>query len=366
MPLAQDIIEILQFVVIAITASASTILFFVSKNKDREKETYDYIDNKFNDFLEMCMEKPYLDIFDTEDTNKVELTDLQKKEEKIAFAYLMSIFERVYIFYVENGKNCDIDQLENWKKTIKEYLKRKSFRTAWEENGYGWDAGFILFMDEMFLKVENKVHLKPIHTRKDFDLWYKEYDKNFIKDKNNDEKLQLLEYLNNNTKYPYQYYFINNCDDKMVGGMLTQEIKGAVIILYIFVKENRRQHGYGSYALRTLRNKYNEDTYFLAEVEKRNKRRKSWWLNNLFSEIDFKYYTPEMDEKFESEENAVNVNDLIVFLNKPVKTKKLGKVIKLYFKTSFVHDIHRNINHFESVKMNELQLSKMKNIIDVK
>ena len=32
----------------------------------------------------------------------------QKKEEKIAFAYLMSIFERVYIFYVENGKNCDL------------------------------------------------------------------------------------------------------------------------------------------------------------------------------------------------------------------------------------------------------------------
>ena len=44
-----DIIETLTFAIVGISAAASTYLFFRTKNKDREKETYDYIDNKYND-----------------------------------------------------------------------------------------------------------------------------------------------------------------------------------------------------------------------------------------------------------------------------------------------------------------------------
>ena len=75
-----DIISAATFGILAISAIASTYLFYNSKNKEREKETFDYIDDKFNDFLQICLDKPYLDIFDTADEKKSELNETQKKE----------------------------------------------------------------------------------------------------------------------------------------------------------------------------------------------------------------------------------------------------------------------------------------------
>ncbi|MBU1145644.1 MAG: GNAT family N-acetyltransferase [Firmicutes bacterium] len=364
MDLPLNIVQILTFIVVGASALASTILFFKTKNKDREKETFDYIDDKFTDFLEICLAKPYLDIFDVEDDNKIELNDMQKKEEKIAFAYLMGIFERVYIFYVDNGRKCDTDQFVNWKRTIQEYLKRDNFRDAWVENGYGWDAGFILFMDDLFLKIESKVELEAVRSRTQLEMWYKEYKDQFVIDANNDKFERLVSYFEYEGKYPYQYYFIKDCNGTIVGGLLTQEIKNAVVILYIFVKEKYRKQGLGSFALRKLRTQYKEKNFFLAEVEKRNEEHKPWWINNLFAEIKIDYYTPEMNHDTHSEIKAVNVNDLVTFYNKPVAPKHLLKIINIYFKTSFVYDEHLNINHFEAVKNNTEQLLNMKKELD--
>ncbi len=361
-----EIIQILTFVVLAISAAASTFLFFKSKNKDREKETYDYIDDKFNEFLQICLDKPYLDVFDEEDEHKVQLNEMQKKEEKVAFAYLMSIFERVYIFYMENGKNSDVDQMENWKKTIKSYFKRENFRRAWEKNSYGWDTGFILFMDKLFLQAENKIELVTLNTEDELKIWADAYQKHFTLDKNNDQVEQLNYYLQKPNQYPYKYYFLHNCNHEMVGGMLVQEIDHVVIILYLFVNNEWQRQGFASYALRTLRMQYDEHTNFIAEVELRNNEHKSFWLDNFFEVVDMVYYTPEINEIDKQEEKVVHVNDLLIYQHKPLKTRQLSRVLSLYFQTSFVHDRTISVSKFKAVSQNKTQLKAMGNIVLLK
>lgn len=92
MDLLLDIIQILTFTIVGASALASTILFFKSKDKDREKETYDYIDDKFNDFLTICMDKPYLDIFDIPDKEKSDIKRDPKERRKDSFCLLDEYF----------------------------------------------------------------------------------------------------------------------------------------------------------------------------------------------------------------------------------------------------------------------------------
>lgn len=358
--------EIATFIILAVSALASTWLFYSSKNKEREKETFDYIDDKFNEFLKMCLDKPYLDVFDVADTTKMPLDPLQQKEEKVAFAYLMSIFERVYIFYVQYHKKCDDDQFTNWTKTIKEYFRRDNFRDAWRNNGYGWDPGFIHFMDDLFLRTKNVVVLEEIDSLEGVETWYKSYENHFIQDHNNDDYDHIKSYFYDHSKFPYQFYHIKNNHGEIVGGILTQEINKAVFILYIFVNVEHQKHGYGGYALRTLRSMYDEKSYFIAEVEKRNIKKKPWWESNLFEQVSMTYMTPEVNLDTFEEIEAKEDNDLMIFASTNIKPSHFSKSLIIYFKTSFVHNIKLDISQYISVKKNSKQILSMKNNVKTK
>ncbi len=357
-----DFLQVLSFVVVGGTTLTSAILYFRSKNKDREKETFDYIDDKFNEYLQICLDKPHLDIFDVEDEKKTKLTSLEKKEEKVAFSYLISVFERVFIFYKEHGKKCDIDQFENWTKTIKEYMSRENFRITWKENGYGWDSKFILFMDKLYLKAQNKIDLILVESPKNLEKWANGYKKYFSYEDNpnNDHPDHLGYYLKERKKNPYIFYSIEDNAKKMVGGMLIQKIKNAVIILYLFIDETERRKQYANYALQTLRSHYDEKTYFVAEVEHTNKEHKPFWLANYYSEVDFKYYTPADDDKKLKGQELLSSNDLLIFQSKPISTKTLNKVLKVYFETSYIKNGPKSISEYESAAKNLEQLKDMK------
>ena len=108
---------------------------------DRAYGTYDALDDKYIDFMRLCMEKPYLNIFDIEHEDPVKLTPAQKHEELVAFSILSAIFERAYIMYRER----DVDeggQWDGWFITIKDYCRRDNFVDYWYKNGFGWDQRF--------------------------------------------------------------------------------------------------------------------------------------------------------------------------------------------------------------------------------
>ena len=135
---------------------------------DRQYGTYDALDDKYIDFQKMCLEKPYLNVFDIDDELCTELTPLQKKEEIIAYSILIAIFERAYIMYHERGNN-EGDQWEGWLSNIEDYCRRENFVIAWEKNGWGWDIRFEKLIKNLieknFKNKEANENVKIINTK---------------------------------------------------------------------------------------------------------------------------------------------------------------------------------------------------------
>ena len=96
----KDVLESLSYLIV-IASIPTAILSYIITNKkereDREFGTFDSLDDKFIEFQLLCLEKPYLNIFDVEDEHPVALTPLQKKEELIAYSVLFAIFERAFV-----------------------------------------------------------------------------------------------------------------------------------------------------------------------------------------------------------------------------------------------------------------------------
>ncbi|MEM2089827.1 MAG: hypothetical protein QXL88_01915, partial [Candidatus Pacearchaeota archaeon] len=96
------LLEILSYIVIILGIPWAIYEFLENKRRERiEREygTYDALDEKFIEFQNLCLQYPYLDVFDLPDKNPVKLNERQKKEELIAFSILFSIFERAFLMY---------------------------------------------------------------------------------------------------------------------------------------------------------------------------------------------------------------------------------------------------------------------------
>lgn len=119
------------------------------EQREREEAVYHALDEKYLDFQRLCLQYPYLDIFDVPDNKAVALTEQQKKEELILFTWLFSLFERAYVLHDERDSQKLQKQWLGWKDYIYSYCQRKNFRSAWEISGQTFDPRFQLFMDEM-------------------------------------------------------------------------------------------------------------------------------------------------------------------------------------------------------------------------
>ena len=69
------------------------------ERRDREYGTYNALDEKYLEFQKLCLEHPYLNIFDIPDKEPQKLNEKQEKEELILLTMLFSIFERAYLLY---------------------------------------------------------------------------------------------------------------------------------------------------------------------------------------------------------------------------------------------------------------------------
>nr|WP_321409923.1 hypothetical protein [uncultured Carboxylicivirga sp.] len=71
-------------------------LFYNDKKKERKEReygTYNALDDKYIHFLEMCLEKPELDVIEY---SKDECKNNKERQEQIMFLILISILERAF------------------------------------------------------------------------------------------------------------------------------------------------------------------------------------------------------------------------------------------------------------------------------
>lgn len=131
--LIKDIAELLSYVVVVLGVPAGLYRYrknSIQEQRDREERAYDEVDDKYLEFLQICLANPDIDIFDIEDEEKRNLTFESAKKELIAFAFLLSVLERVFLMYRYQGEPFRINHWLGWDAYIKNYCRRKNFRAA--------------------------------------------------------------------------------------------------------------------------------------------------------------------------------------------------------------------------------------------
>lgn len=124
------------------------------EKRDREYGTYNALDEKYLEFQKLCLEHPYLNIFDIPDKEPKKLDDKQRKEELILLTMLISIFERAYLLYSDQNSAIKKKQWVGWDLYIKSYCERKNFLHAWEISGTTFDTDFETYMKTNFNRLE--------------------------------------------------------------------------------------------------------------------------------------------------------------------------------------------------------------------
>ncbi len=152
MPGLAEALELASYAVVVLGVPTGIFQYVQAQRRereDRERHIFDAISASYVEFQQLCLERPWLDVFDIPDERPAELTPLQRKEEVIAFAVLFSIFERAYLLYSEHPTPITSGQWREWDAHIRGYFRRVNFRGAWRQGSSSYDPRFVAYMERI-------------------------------------------------------------------------------------------------------------------------------------------------------------------------------------------------------------------------
>jgi hypothetical protein len=126
-------------------------LFFVTKRRERlEREygTYNSLDEKYIDYLKVCLEHPHLDVFDLPMPN-YKATPEKEWEELQVFSMLIAILERAYLLYRDKSRSVRFLQWSGWQKYMRDWAARPNFIRAWQELKGEFDGDFEVYLNSL-------------------------------------------------------------------------------------------------------------------------------------------------------------------------------------------------------------------------
>jgi hypothetical protein len=141
----RDVGELLSYLVVVLGVPWGLVQYgraTAREREEREWRAYDSAWASYMEFQRLCLEYPYLDLFDVPDALPVELTPLQQKQEAVACSMLFSIFERAYLVYAEHPTRITAAQWRGWDQHIRTYFARAPVRRAWRLVDGSYDPRF--------------------------------------------------------------------------------------------------------------------------------------------------------------------------------------------------------------------------------
>jgi hypothetical protein len=131
------------------------MLLFVRQKRYEQYEwdwdAYDALDERYADYLRLCLENPDLDVFDQQLPQAAgahpRTTPTQK--ELIAFSLLISLFERAFLLRNTVSRAARRAQWTGWETYMREWKNRPLFRAAWGMLHKDFDGKFTRFFDKL-------------------------------------------------------------------------------------------------------------------------------------------------------------------------------------------------------------------------
>lgn len=145
------ILEIISLSITIVGVPIAIFIFYKEKRKerkDREYLTFNALDDKYLDFLNLCLSNQDLGIYEM--SNK-KLSEEQQTRAIIIFEILVCLFERAYLMYKEHNKSIIGKQWSGWLAYIADWMGYTSFRSAWKTIlSSQFDGEFLEFMNKVY------------------------------------------------------------------------------------------------------------------------------------------------------------------------------------------------------------------------
>gem|GEM_PF-1473821 len=116
------------------------------ERRERELNAFATLDDKYIDFLRLCLDYPQLDVLAVPLDSPGSLTDDQLRKEYALFAILISLFESVSVMLEGQSAAYRGRFQPGWEDCMKSYAKRAGFRRAWAIVGPQCDRRFYEYM----------------------------------------------------------------------------------------------------------------------------------------------------------------------------------------------------------------------------
>ncbi len=155
MPDLRALLDIAVTVVNLVGVPVAIVLFFLNKRRERlEREygTYNSLDEKYVDYLKICVEHPNLDVFDLPMPDYKPTPELRWQELQV-FAMLFAIPERAYLMYRDKSQVVREAQWVGWEGYMKDWASRQNFRDAWDKLKGQFDCGFEKYMASLLSQI---------------------------------------------------------------------------------------------------------------------------------------------------------------------------------------------------------------------
>ena len=148
-----DILELITKCITIVGVPVAILTYFYNRRKDRqqrESSAYDELDDKYSDFLKLCLE--YSDLKISSCDPAITFTSDQLEQRELLFEILISLFERAYLQYKRLSKKIKKKQFEGWDEYMRSWLDNINFRTYWDKAKSQYDLDFQAYIQSLTFK----------------------------------------------------------------------------------------------------------------------------------------------------------------------------------------------------------------------
>ena len=154
----RNALEILAFLAVILGVPIALYSFLQEKKRerrDREYGTYNALDDKYIEYVQLCLKNPDLDVFDVPRKDGQELSPEQSRREVMVFTFLVSILERAFLMYRDQSTEIKRDQWSGWDQYMHDWFSRDNFQHAWAIVAPQFDEDFVKYGNAM---IKPKAH----------------------------------------------------------------------------------------------------------------------------------------------------------------------------------------------------------------
>jgi hypothetical protein len=131
------------------------------ERESRVRDAYAALDDKYLDYVKVCLDHPDLDVFDTPMVRKAPPTVEQQRQESMVLAMLTSMLERAYLMYSSPDDTFERNQWSAWSAYMSDWARRDNFRSEWTKSKTEFDPNFAAYIDSLIQSGPTTRSTKP-------------------------------------------------------------------------------------------------------------------------------------------------------------------------------------------------------------